>query len=142
MRKIIKCKKGDYPTLEDIWERSVRTSHDFLSEEEIGEIRSQLAPKYFPGVAIYAIKDGRRICGFIGLSDDKIEMLFVDSDKLRNGYGSALLDFAKIKGMRLVDVNEQNDSALAFYQANGYRVIARDDTDPEGRPYPILHLSL
>ncbi|MBD5243790.1 MAG: GNAT family N-acetyltransferase, partial [Barnesiella sp.] len=33
-------------------------------------------------------------------------------------------------------------SALNFYQARGFRIIGRDETDEAGRPYPILHLSL
>ena len=130
MRKIIKCNKVDYPSLTDLWERSVRATHDFLTDDAIAAIREDMLSKYL------------RVCGFIGVSDNKIEMLFVDSDKLRQGYGSALLDFAMMRGYRRVDVNEQNEGALAFYLSKGFRVIGRDDTDAEGRDYPVLHLSL
>lgn len=142
MRKIIKCNKVDYPSLTDLWERSVRATHDFLTDDAIAAIREDMLSKYLPNAGIYAIKDNRRVCGFIGVSDNKIEMLFVDSDKLRQGYGSALLDFAMMRGYRRVDVNEQNEGALAFYLSKGFRVIGRDDTDAEGRDYPVLHLSL
>lgn len=69
-------------------------------------------------------------------------MLFIDGNCRNRGYGSALIDFAKQKGATKVDVNEQNPSALNFYTAKGFRIIARDETDDAGRPYPILHLSL
>lgn len=71
-----------------------------------------------------------------------IEMLFIDSDIRGRGYGSALMDFAMRQGATKVDVNEQNPSALNFYKAKGFRVVARDERDAAGMPYPILHLSL
>ena len=88
------------------------------------------------------VSDNGSFFGFIGLHEDKIEMLFIDSDSRGYGYGSMLLEYAKQKGATKVDVNEQNPLALAFYQAKGFRVTSRDETDDAGRPYPILHLSL
>lgn len=140
--KIIKCNKDNYATLAGIWERSVRATHDFLSEEVFDEIKSALIPDYFPHVELYAIVDNGIVTGFIGLSSDTIEMLFIDNVCRHKGYGSALIDFAKQKGITKVDVNEQNPSALNFYKAKGFRIIGRDETDDANRPYPILHLSL
>lgn len=140
--RIISCTEGDYGTLAGIWERSVRATHGFLKEEDINDIRKALIPEYFPNVNLYAIVCDRVYAGFIGLSSDTIEMLFVDSSYRGQGYGSALIDFARQRGATKVDVNQQNTSALNFYKAKGFRVVARDDTDDAGRPYPILHLSL
>lgn len=142
MLKIVRCNETDYLTLSGIWERSVRATHNFLTEESIMEIKSSLVTAYFPAVNLYAACDNGILTGFIGLSDNKIEMLFVDSNQLRHGYGSALVDFAIQLGTTKVDVNEQNPAALSFYQAKGFRTISRNDTDEDGRPYPILHLSL
>lgn len=140
--RIISCTESDYETLAGIWERSVRATHDFLKEEDFNEIRKALIPEYFPNVNLYAIVCDRVYAGFIGLSSDTIEMLFVDSSYRGQGYGSTLIDFARQRGATKVDVNQQNTSALNFYKAKGFRVVARDDTDDAGRPYPILHLSL
>lgn len=139
---IVKCSSGDYGTLAEIWERSVRATHDFLDETVIREIRAALIPDYFPNVEIYAISVNDSLVGFIGLREDMIEMLFIDSNVRGRGYGSSLIEFAKGRGVTKVDVNEQNPSALAFYQSKGFRIIGRDATDDAGRPYPILHLSL
>lgn len=140
--EIVRCNENDYKTLSEIWERSVRATHDFLKEEDFNEIRAALIPDYFPNVDLYAIADEGAYAGFIGLSPDAIEMLFIDSNRRGQGYGSALIEFAKRRGATKVDVNEQNPSALDFYKAKGFRVISRDETDAAGRPYPILHLSL
>lgn len=140
--KIIPCDKDDYPTLAGIWERSVKDTHKFLSDEDFNEIKAALVPAYFPNVSLYAIVDNHTYVGFIGLADSTIEMLFIDSNRRGLGYGSALVDFAKQRGATKVDVNEQNLTALSFYLSKGFRIIARDETDDSGRPYPILHLSL
>lgn len=83
-----------------------------------------------------------RICGFIGLSD-MIEMLFVHPDFMGKGIGKSLLTYAiRQKGMTKVDVNEQNDKAVKFYISNGFVVTGRNELDSDGRPFPILHMSL
>lgn len=142
MTDIRRCDKNEFAALAGIWERSVRATHSFLTENDIINIKNSLVPLYFPGVNLYAVYDNERVAGFIGLSGEKIEMLFVDSDCRGHGYGSLLIDFAKRHGCTLVDVNEQNPSALEFYMARGFNIIGRDETDDAGKPYPILHLSL
>ena len=142
MKKIYKCDAVDYPALVRVWERSVRATHDFLDEDVINEIKNSLIPVYFPNVDLYAVSDDDKIVGFVGLHDDMIEMLFVDSDSRGRGYGSALIEYAIQKGATRVDVNEQNQMAHAFYRAKGFMATGRDATDDAGRPYPILHLAL
>ena len=99
-------------------------------------------PEYLPNVDLYALLDNRRITGFIGLSSDSIEMLFIHDDFIGKGYGTAFIEFALKQGAKKVDVNERNISALNFYLAKGFKVTGRDETDEAGRPYPILYLSL
>lgn len=140
--EIVRCNENDYETLAGIWERSVLATHSFLKEKDFYGIKAALIPDYFPNVELYAIADNGVYAGFIGLSPDSIEMLFTDSDRRGQGYGSALIEFAKQQGVAKVDVNEQNPLALNFYKAKGFRIISRDETDEAGRPYPILHLSL
>lgn len=136
------CSRADYAALAGIWERSVRATHDFLSEDDIASIGGRLVPDYFPNVELYALRRAGECVGFVGLSAGKIEMLFVDSPCFGQGVGSALIRFAKDRGAVLVDVNEQNPAALRFYEKHGFRIVARDATDDAGRPFPILHLAL
>ena len=140
--EIVRCNEKDYETLAGIWERSVMATHDFLKNDDFTEIKAALIPDYFPNVELYAVADNGVFAGFIGLSPDSIEMLFIDNDYRGQGYGSSLIEFAKRSGATKVDVNEQNPSALNFYKAKGFRIIGRDEVDDADRPYPILHLSL
>ncbi len=142
MTKIEPCNENDYQTLVEIWERSVRATHSFLTAKDIMDIREPLISKYFKAVSLYVIYDEETIAGFIGLYDHNIEMLFMDPLYMGKGMGTRLIEFAKSLGADSVDVNEQNPKALRFYQANGFHVVSRDEYDSDGRPFPILHLKL
>ena len=77
----------------------------------------------------------------MGLSDELIEMLFVHPEEQGKGLGKRLIQFAlQETPIRKVDVNEQNTTALHFYQHLGFQVIGRDETDSSTKPFPILHL--
>lgn len=136
------CDKRDYPELAALWERSVRATHAFLSEDDIAGIREALIPLYFPNVELHCVEMRGKIAGFIGLAGRKIEMLFVDDCRRGQGIGSRLIDHAIAQGADSVDVNEQNPLALSFYISRGFRVVDRDEYDSDGRPFPILHMSL
>lgn len=80
--------------------------------------------------------------GFLVLSGAHVDALFVAPDWIRRGVGGALLNHARSLRQRLtVNVNEQNGSALSFYRAQGFVVSGRSQTDDEGRPFPLLHLT-
>ena len=134
----------DYPELSELWEASVRSTHHFLSAEDIQYYKPLVQNVYFPAVQLYIIKNkDNRISGFLGLSDDLIEMLFINPDEQGKGYGKTLLEFAvNERDFRKVDVNEQNEQAFRFYRNRGFEVISRDETDAQGKPFPILHMQL
>lgn len=138
-----KASESDFAILIDIWERSVRATHDFLPEEEIEYLKPLILNEYFHQVFIHKyVKEGQ-ILGFMGTSSDNIEMLFIDPKFRATGVGRSLTEFA-IKQLKIthVDVNEQNIQALGFYKKIGFKVIGRSELDGQGKPYPILHLKI
>lgn len=67
-----------YQVLIEIWESSVRSTHDFLSEKNIAELKPLILEQYFDAVELRCFKDeSGKITGFIGVAESKIEMLFV-----------------------------------------------------------------
>lgn len=129
-------------TLLNIWERSVRQSHYFLSDSDIAFYRPFIE-KFLSQLEVYVIRQSGRIVAFMALGDNSIEMLFVTPSKFKAGYGSQLIDIAIYeRGIGKVDVNEQNTNALDFYKKKGFVVVERDNYDAFGKPYPILHLEL
>lgn len=123
-----------------VWEEAVRSSHHFLTEDDIRFYRQRMRSMYLPAVDLYVIRD-THIAAFMGLSDDMVEMLFVLPSEKGKGYGSALLRYAlHERHIHKIDVNEDNAEAYRFYLNRGYRVTGRDDTDADGRPSPIIHM--
>ncbi len=135
---------ADNTALVDLWERSVRATHDFLSEADIVELYPQVRDLYLPAVEVWVLVDDDGVAqGFIGLNQAHVEMLFVEPGLRGRGIGRRLLDHARATWPRLsVDVNEQNPQACGFYRHYGFRQTGRSAIDSAGRPFPLLHMSL
>lgn len=142
--RIQKATKTEHSVLIEIWERSVRATHHFLSHEDILHFRQQILTQYFNMVDLFLIKTNtEETAGFLGLSPGKIEMLFIDPVHFRKGYGGLLLDYAvEQHGITKVDVNEDNPDAYKFYLNKGFRIVNRLDKDAEGKDFPILQMEL
>ncbi|MBD8349121.1 GNAT family N-acetyltransferase [Dysgonomonas sp. HGC4] len=140
---ITEASNKDYPVLVKIWESAVLATHDFLSEEDFLFYKSQL-PFYFEHVSLYVFKDeSLTIKGFLGVSEDNIEMLFIENESRGMGIGKKLLNFAiDSLNLRKVDVNEQNTQALRFYEQRGFIKTGYVDCDSEGKNYPVISLEL
>ncbi len=135
--------ESDFSKIISLWERSVEATHHFLAKEDL-EFYKSLVPRFFPQVnAMYIFEEDGIIKGFLGVSEEEIDMLFVDSKYFGQGIGKQLLMYA-IEELKLskIDVNEQNMNAYEFYQHFGFRLVGRTETDGFGKPYPILHLEL
>lgn len=135
---------ADHPLLLKIWQRSVRATHHFLQESDIEELLPQLRDNYLPAVELWVAVDTEDSpLGFIGLNENHVEMLFIEPDLRGKGIGRALLDHARSSRQQMsVDVNEQNPEAVGFYLHYGFVQTGRSPLDGEGRPFPLLHLSL
>ncbi|MCD8183411.1 MAG: GNAT family N-acetyltransferase [Bacteroides sp.] len=134
----------DYDELLSLWEASVRSTHHFLTEEDILFYKPLVREEYFPAVELYIMRNREgKITAFMGLSEELVEMLFVHPDEQGKGYGKQLMEYTlHEKHIYKVDVNEQNEQVCRFYQHLGFNVISRDATDATGKAFPILHLQM
>lgn len=134
----------DYAEMLNVWENSVRATHDFITEEDINFFKPLIIEQAFPAVSLRCVKNNfGKISGFIGVNDTKVEMLFILDEVRGQGIGKELLQYA-IENLNAtkVDVNEQNPLAVGFYKHLGFKVTARSPVDDMGKPFPILHMSL
>ena len=78
-----------------------------------------------PQAELYVHEDAdtRQIDGFIGLTENHIEGIFVVKSARSKGIGKALLDYVKSRRPRLtLGVYQKNERALAFYRREQFAV--------------------
>ena len=143
--RIRRANPTDRDVLVDIWLRSVRATHTFLSEKDIQSLlpaaRDYLTSDE-PELWVLCADSGA-IMGFMGMSGSNMESLFLAPEFHRRGAGRRLVRHAQaLHGELTVDVNEQNAAARGFYEACGFVAEGRSELDDQGRPYPLLHMRL
>ena len=127
----------------EIWGRSVRATHDFLTEDDIARIRLQ-AKEAFHGIPqLYTFVEDGTVVAFMGIGVHELEMLFVHPDRFGKGIGRRLLTYAVgVCGVDELYVNEQNPAAIGFYIRCGFEVAGRRECDDMGNPFPLLLMKL
>ena len=141
--KLYKVPDRSQPLLEvllQIWERSVRATHLFLSDAEVNRIK-EYVPRAFEGVEHLIVAEAEKPVAFMGTQNGRLEMLFVAPEERGRGIGRQLLQYGvESYGVFEVTVNEQNPQAVGFYERMGFETYKRTDTDEEGAPYPLLYM--
>lgn len=134
--------EADVPRALAIWRDAVDATHGFLSPADRAEIDAMVAEQFLPHAPLWLIEDDAgAVQGFLVMDGEMIDALFVDPAAHGRGFGTALLRHAlSLAPAALVDASEQADNALPFYLARGFEAIGRSETDPQGRPYPLIHL--
>lgn len=145
--RIYEVKERSFLLLEqllNIWESSVKATHLFLSDSKIENIK-RYVPQAIENIS-YLIVSETEIqipIAFMGIEENKLEMLFVLSEERGKGVGKSLLKYG-IENYRVNElaVNEQNPRAKGFYEHMGFQVYKRTDIDEQGNRYPLLYMKL
>lgn len=103
----------------------------------------EYVPQAMQGVAhlIVAENETSQIVVFMGVENDRLEMLFLAPAERGKGIGRKLIQYGvEMYGVREITVNEQNPEAVGFYERLGFETYKRTDLDEEGNPYPLLYM--
>jgi putative acetyltransferase len=141
--QIRRVRAGEPDALVELWERSVRATHTFLTEADIAALRPPVEEiLHGDALDLWVLADGDVPIGFMGLAEDDVAALFLEPARRGQGGGRQLVAHGQaLRGGELtVDVNEQNPAARGFYEALGFRVVGRSPLDDGGRPFPLLHM--
>ena len=125
----------------EVWEKSVRATHLFLSDREIKNIK-EYVPQALDGIAHLMIDAGEagRAVAFMGIEDGTLEMLFISPEERGKGLGKRLIEYGiESYSVERLAVNEQNPQAKKFYEHMGFHVNKRTGLDEQGNPYPLLY---
>lgn len=128
----------------NVWEKSVRMTHLFLSSEAINQIK-EYVPQALNSVEhlIIVERESGEPVAFMGVESNRLEMLFISPEERGKGLGKQLIQYGiQNYDIQEVSVNEQNPQAVGFYEHLGFETYKRTDYDEEGNPYPLLYMKL
>ena len=121
---IRKFENLDLDAVMQIWLQANLDAHAFIPAS-FWEAHFEMVRDLLPQAELYVHEDAstRQIDGFIGLTENHIEGIFVAKAARSKGIGKALLDYAKSRKPRLdLSVYQKNERALAFYQREQFTV--------------------
>ena len=119
-----KFEAQDLDAVMQIWLHGNLDAHAFIPASFWTE-HFEMVRDMLPQAELYVHedKDTRQIDGFIGLTGNHIEGIFVAKAARSKGVGKALLDHAKLlKPSLTLNVYQKNERALAFYRREQFAV--------------------
>ena len=123
------------------WRRASELAHPFLSEEFLEQEAVLLAERFLPASQTAVAEHEGRVVGFISVVGDEIGGLFVDPAFHGEGFGWALLQYARQgKGALELEVFEANPIGRAFYARAGFVEVGRVSDEATGLPALRLRL--
>ena len=123
---IRKLRKTDINRVADIWLKTNLKAHFFIPEQ-YWISNYEFVKEMLPQAEVYVYEDDKMIQGFIGVSDEYIEGIFVSDEMQSCGIGKMLLDYIKDKKDRLqLKVYQKNVRAMSFYQREGFTIQSEE----------------
>ena len=123
---IRKLQKVDINRVSDIWLKTNLKAHFFIPEQ-YWISNYEFVKEMLPQAEVYVYEDDKMIQGFIGVSDEYIEGIFVSDEMQSCGIGKMLLDYIKDKKDKLqLKVYQKNVRAMSFYQREGFTIQSEE----------------
>ena len=123
---IRKLQKVDINRVADIWLKTNLKAHFFIPEQ-YWISNYEFVKEMLLQAEVYVYEDDKMIQGFIGVSDEYIEGIFVSDEMQSRGIGKILLDYIKDKKDRLqLKVYQKNVRAMSFYQREGFTIQSEE----------------
>ena len=124
----------------EVWEKSVRATHLFLSDREIKNIK-EYVPQALNGIAHLMIDAGEagRAVAFMGIEDGTLEMLFISPEERGKGLGKRLIEYGiESYSVERLAVNEQTRRLRDFMMNTWASMLTRGQA-LMNRGTPILY---
>lgn len=119
---------ADEERLAEIWLASGLEEYTYLPQFQA--LNEEKAFKVFHKIItlecdIWLNANDTDIQGFIAFQDSYIDRLYIDPKYQQQGFGTALLNFAKDKYPKGLELrtHQQNNRACAFYEKHGFKAV-------------------
>lgn len=97
-----------------------------MTSKEYWENDYDYVRNILPKAEIYVYVDNNEIIGFIGMNENYIEGIFVNTNSQHRGIGTALLNKVKENGKNLtLSVYQKNTNAINFYKKNDFKITSK-----------------
>ena len=121
---IRKLRKADINKVADIWLDTNIKAH-YFTPAQYWKRNFGLVKELLLQATVYVYEDKQEIQGFVGLSDEYIEGIFVSAEMQSQGIGKILLNY--VKGKRnnlLLNVYQKNTRQYLFIKEKGLKSSA------------------
>lgn len=130
--------KADIDKVADIWLDTNIKAHSFIPTE-YWESNFEFVKEMMLQAEVYVYEVDHEIQGFIGMTDEYINGIFVCGEMQSQGIGKFLLDYAKSKKKRLLlNVYQKNARAISFYQKEGFDIQCSDLDEATGEKEYVM----
>ena len=120
---IRKFEINDIDEVMQIWQNENIKAHQFIPKE-YWENNYNFVKEVLPNAEIYVYVIKEKIVGFVGVNNNYVEGIFVDTNYQGDGIGTSLLN--KVKENRdnlILSVYKKNVNAINFYKKNGFMIV-------------------
>lgn len=125
---IRKFEKNDINPVMQIWKNENIKAHKFISKE-YWKNNYNYVKEILPNAEIYVYVLKENIVGFIGINENHIEGIFIDTNNQCKGIGTSLLNKVKENRDNLtLSVYKKNINAINFYKKNDF-IITSENID-------------
>ena len=115
-------RKADIDHVADLWLEANLKTHNFIPAQ-YWKSNFEFVKEMMLQAEVYVYENGHEMQGFIGLSDEYIEGIFVSDKMQSHGIGKLLLNYMKNRKSELVlNVYQKNTRATSFYQREGFEI--------------------
>jgi GNAT superfamily N-acetyltransferase len=132
---------ADGPALGDVWLASWRATFDFPPGHADDDVRAWLANEVLPSRETWVATDpDGRVVALMALAEAMVDQLYVAPDRIGHGIGGRLLDLAKERRPRGLDLYcfQANRRARRFYEGRGFVAVATSDGSGNGERQPDI----
>ena len=110
---IRELRKVDINKVAEIWLDTNIKTHYFISAQ-YWKSNFELVKELLLQATVYVYEDKQEIQGFIGLSNEYIEGIFVSAEMQSQGIGK--------RNKLILNVYQKNTRAISFYQREGFEI--------------------
>ncbi|MBP1925631.1 GNAT superfamily N-acetyltransferase [Sedimentibacter acidaminivorans] len=115
-------------TVMKIWLETNIVAHVFISED-YWQGNYEQVKMMLPDATVFVYEENNLILGFIGLTENYIAGIFIDTNSQSKGIGKVLLDYVKkCHSELLLQVYKKNSRAVRFYLREGF-VVSNEQID-------------